>query len=519
MIEAIEKAKIGEFVPIYKVINDVEPLSFFEKLSDYGRNKNCVYFDFPERIIGSANPCLKIVGWKESFEITALNPKGMKFLALLKNDLKFCEKVQYSKNKITGQLKIKYKKGSDEQKLKIKTQLDVLRKIAYKFKPTTETFMKYSGLYGAFSYDIMDFFEDLPNLDEEESEYYQFFFLDNLFVYEKCEERTFVIANAFVFDNKKNNLYNECNKIIESYEKVLSKKSPSPKKYKQKEQKIEAEKDPIEFENKIRKVKKSIFEGDIYQAYILKKYKSNINSEPLDIFKNITLAKPRSYMFFINSGEKVIIGSSPEMALQINNTPEKERKVEISLIARTKPMKYEEGSDEDIENRYEAELKTDFREVSKHILAIDSVRSDVAKVSKTGSRHMEKIFYTAKYPYEQNLISNVVGFLKKECDALCGFQSVQGRLSGFPRVEAMKILRNLENEKRGYFFGTVGYITSYGEMEAAIMKNSLIIENKNAHFSLIRDITFDSIPEEESKMVDKKSKVFIDAIRKAGGLK
>ena len=46
MLQAIEQAKIGDVVPVYKVIESVDLLEYFAKLSDYGRNKHSILLEF-----------------------------------------------------------------------------------------------------------------------------------------------------------------------------------------------------------------------------------------------------------------------------------------------------------------------------------------------------------------------------------------------------------------------------------------------------------------------------------------
>lgn len=510
-MEAIEKAKPGEIVPIYKVIDRVDGLEFFKKLSDYGRKKNSLFFEFNDKIIGSSDPCIKLKGYKEGFEIIALNNLGVKFLASLKNDFKFCKKVQYSKNKITGVLSSSKKKSNEDLRFRNKGHMDVIRKVAFKFKPTTKPIMQYGGLFGAFSYDYIECFEEIPE-PKDDPVYYEFYFLDNLFLVDEATEKTYLIANALVTDKNKKKLYDDCMKKIDAMEKVLKKKMPQPKNYKDKEQKAETDTGKEEFEAIIRNIKRAMLEGDLYQAFPSRLIISNYNSEPLDIYKNLKDVKPRSYMFYINS-EKPLLGTSPESCFKVEGDEEKE--IEISLIAGTKPT----SEDSDIDNKYEAEMKIDFKEISKHIMEIDIIRNDIAKVSELGTRHLDQIFRTEKYPREQSVVSKVKGKLKKDLDCLHAYISCMGRISGCPRIEAIKILRRLEKTKRDYFFGSVCYINPNKDFEGTIIKNAITLSDKKAHIRISTDIVYDSMPEHEFEETEKKAETFIEAIRSAGGLK
>src|SRR3989344_9152118 len=151
LLDKIKNAKIGSILPIYEAIDYIEPMEFFIKLSNYGRNKNAILLEsadtsLKERSLGSANPCLKVTGKNEDFEINALSNLGRKFLQFLKDDFKFCDKVEYGKNAIKGKLKPVRRSVSEDQRLRLKTHMDVLRTIAFKFKPTEKLLMPYAGL-------------------------------------------------------------------------------------------------------------------------------------------------------------------------------------------------------------------------------------------------------------------------------------------------------------------------------------------------------------------------------------
>ena len=84
----VKNAKIGSIVPIVETLPyALDPVEYFAKLSDYGRKSHCVLLEsadivpkYGEKSLGSANPCLKIVGRNDDFEIIALNGLGIKFI-------------------------------------------------------------------------------------------------------------------------------------------------------------------------------------------------------------------------------------------------------------------------------------------------------------------------------------------------------------------------------------------------------------------------------------------------------
>ena len=83
-----------------------------------------------------------------------------------------------------------------------------------------------------------------------------------------------------------------------------------------------------EFVKKVKKVKKYLNRGDIFQTVLSKKIKFVCNGNPLLLYRNLRKINPSPYMFFFRLNEHILIGSSPEMLIRITNN-----KVETYPIA------------------------------------------------------------------------------------------------------------------------------------------------------------------------------------------
>jgi len=221
-LELIKKAKEGSIITVEEEIkNPSLSLEYFAKLTDYGRRKNCILFEsaeilprYGEKTIGIFDPCLKIKGKGVNFEIKALNELGKKFIRFLKGDFDFCDEVKYKGSTIKGKLNPIRKVVDEEERLKLKTHIDIIRKIAFKFKPINNTILPYCGLFGFISYDFIDQFEDLPKnqkdiLNEPD---YELYFADNLFLMDYKTNKTKLIANALIMDNNRDEIYKQCRK-------------------------------------------------------------------------------------------------------------------------------------------------------------------------------------------------------------------------------------------------------------------------------------------------------------------
>ncbi len=525
MLEKIENAKIGSIVPLFEVVESIDPTEFFIKLSNYGRNKNALLFESAdgtsgERSLGSANPCLKVSGKDEDFEIKALNNLGRKFLQFLKGDFKFCDKVEYGKNAIKGKLKPLKKNVSEDQRLKLKTHIDILRTIAFKFKPTEKPFISYAGLFGIISYDFIDYVEDLPknaqdNLNDAD---YEMYFLDNLFVIDHKENRAYIVANALVMDNNKKKLYNECLKTFEYYKKSLKKKIPQVKKFKKKALQLTTDTTKEEFISIINKIKRHILDGDILQGSVSRTIMTNYNSEPLDIYNNLKQHFPGSYMFYINGESGILLGSSPYGSLKVEG--DEPRIVEIKLVGEEMPRGLADGNvDKDLDSKYEAKMKIDSGKIAQHTMFIDLYRSSIARIAEKGSRYADELYAIEKHPDKQYLVSNVKGTLREDLDALHAYLTTMNLQAGVPGITAIKLLRQYEKTRRGFYGGSVCYMTPSGDFNSAIITRAMKLKNNKAYVKVGANVVHNSIPENKFQETEKKAKVCINRIKTTGGLK
>jgi len=521
--ERVKNAKIGSVVPIVETLPyALNPVEYFSRLSNYGRKKHSLLLEsadivpkYGEKSLGSANPCLIVKGKGEDFEIMALNNLGKKFLKFLKNDFNFCDEAKYNNDRIIGRLKPKRGFVSEDERLKLKNHMEIIRRIAFKFKPVEKPFIPYAGLFGAISFDFIDQFEDLPKNSEDLAQDYDYvlYFLDNLFLIDHKENKTYLVANALVTDSSKDATYKECMAKIELYKKSIESKAPKPRKFRKAKKAIETDTTREEFIGEVLKIKEHIKAGDIYQGVISRTIMAKISNEPLDIYKKLRNLNPSPYMFYINNSDGILLGASPEMSLRVRG--DNEKIVEIRPIAGTKPRGIINNQvDADLDSRYETELKLDIKEVSEHTMLVDLARNDIAKISEAGTRYADAPFVVEKYSHVQHLVSNVKGILKKDLDALHAYTATMnmGTLTGAPKVEAMKLLRTYEKTKRGFYGGAVGYITPSNELDSTIIIRSMIIKNNKAYIRAGAGIVYDSDPESEFSETERKAAACLKAL-------
>jgi anthranilate synthase component 1 len=269
-----------------------------------------------------------------------------------------------------------------------------------------------------------------------------------------------------------------------------------------------------DYEEMVRRAKQHIIDGDIFQVVLSRTLTEPCPDEPLDVYKRLRELNPSPYMFYLNTPHTILMGSSPELNLRVSGTGP--RHVEIRPIAGTKPRGRIDGQiDTDTDFRYEAELKLDRKELAEHMMLVDLARNDIARVANAGSRVVNELLTAEKYESVQHLVSNVKGVLRPDLDALSAYLATMnmGTLTGAPKIEAMKIIRQLEKNKRGYYGGAVMYLTVDGQFDSCITIRSLQVQNHTAYIRVGAGIVHDSIPKMEFEETEHKARSCLRAIR------
>ena len=518
----MEKGKITPVVE--KIRMQIDALEYFAKLSDYGRKRNCILLEsadkikkYGEKSIVCVDPCLNVRGIGEKFEITALNETGKKFMKHIRDDLDFCDSVKVADFKITGILKPKRGNVSEEERLKLKTHADILRAIAFKLAPETQVEYPFAGLFGAISYDFIDQFEDLPpnKKDVLKEPDYEMNFYDSVFLVDHPAKEVMIIANKLLFESSDGAAEQKrAEETIEKYKKALDAEMPTKRHFRKTKVRLESDTTKNDFIKIVKRLKQNVLNGDVVQVVPSRTTIANYSAEPLDIYRELRELNPSPYMFYFCHSDGVLLGSSPEMCIRVQG---KERKtIEISPIAGTKPRGILNGKiDADLDSKYETELKLDEKELAEHTMLIDLARNDIARVSDPGSRSCDSPFMIEKYSHVQHIVSHVKGTLRKEYDCLHAYLASMnmGTLTGAPKIKAMELIRKKEKTKRGFYGGSIGYLTPSGNFDSAIVIRSMSLKNGKAYVRAGAGVVHDSIPENEFAETERKAAAAIKAIK------
>ncbi|MFA0439765.1 anthranilate synthase component I [Vibrio sp. 10N.286.49.C2] len=265
----------------------------------------------------------------------------------------------------------------------------------------------------------------------------------------------------------------------------------------------------------VRDLKEYVVRGDIFQVVPSRRFTLPCPS-PLVAYKELKRSNPSPYMFYMQDELFTLFGASPESALKYCS---QSNQIEIYPIAGTRRRgKNPDGSiNKDLDSRMELELRCDMKENAEHMMLVDLARNDVARISEPGTRHVASLLQTDRYSHVMHLVSRVVGQLRLDLDALHAYQACMnmGTLTGAPKIRAMQLIRQVEQQTRGSYGGAVGYMNGIGDMDTCIVIRSAYVENGIAQVQAGAGVVFDSDPQAEADETRGKAQAVISAIKTA----
>lgn len=264
-----------------------------------------------------------------------------------------------------------------------------------------------------------------------------------------------------------------------------------------------------EFCDAVLRAKEYIAAGDIFQVVLSRRLSFDYSGSLDDFYEALRILNPSPYMYYLSFGERVLIGSSPEMLVRVDDGV-----VETYPIAGTRRR----GATLPEDQRLQEELLADPKERAEHVMLVDLARNDLGRVCRYGSVVVPEFMDVHKYSHVQHIVSRVVGELDPRFDEFDVLRAVfpAGTVSGAPKVRAMEVIDDLEPVRRGAYAGAVGYFSYNGNADFAITIRTLVAENGRGHVQVGAGIVADSIPEMEWLETQAKAEALLRALENGG---
>ena len=258
----------------------------------------------------------------------------------------------------------------------------------------------------------------------------------------------------------------------------------------------------------IDRIKRYIYEGDIFQVNFSRQWQARtaLTTSAFDLYAALKSTNPAPFSGSVHFEEFDIISSSPERLVRVA-----QRHVSTRPIAGTRPRS---GNNRAILE----ELIGHPKERAEHIMLIDLERNDLGRVCKPGTVKVTDLMSLESFAHVHHIVSGICGELR---DTILPGDVINavfpgGTITGCPKVRCMEIIAELEQQPRGAYTGSIGYIGHNGNMDFNILIRTLVKTANRITFRAGAGIVHDSQPEMELAETRAKAKGLLLSLGGAG---
>ena len=363
---------------------------------------------------------------------------------------------------------------------------------AHRFVPHGDLPPFLGGAVGYMSYDLVRFFERLPDSCEDDLNLPDCVFMltDTCLVFDRVLNRAKVIAMARVNGDADAAYDQACAEVDALVDKL---RQPLPaSRPRRPEPAVEPTSNLTRagYEAMVLAAKEYIAAGDIIQVVPSQRFVAETKVDPFDLYRALRSINPSPYMFYLRLDDVHLAGSSPEILVT-----EKAGTVCTRPIAGTRRR----GATREEDQALEAELLADEKERAEHIMLVDLGRNDVGRVSDYGSVSVDELMVIERYSHVMHIVSNVTGKLRDDKDQFDVLRACfpAGTLSGAPKIRAMEIIDELEPTRRGPYGGALGYFSYSGSMDTCITIRTAVCTPGKCYWQAGGGVVADSDPTAE----------------------
>ncbi len=366
-------------------------------------------------------------------------------------------------------------------------------------------------LVGYFGYETIGLVEKLPRAPQSDLALPDMLFARPalVLVFDRLTDALFVIAPLWADDGDADAKIERAEERVNEALRKLGEKVPSaPRLADLPECSLTPVMDEADYAEMVLSAKEYIAAGDIFQVVLAQRFTCPFPLPPIALYRALRRVNPSPFLYFLDMPGFAVVGSSPEILVRVRNG-----EVTIRPIAGTRPR----GSTDSEDKANEKSLLADPKECAEHLMLLDLGRNDVGRVAEAGSVTVTDSFTIERYSHVMHIVSNVVGQLTGEKDALdalfAGFPA--GTVSGAPKIRACEIIAEMEPETRGAYAGGVGYFAPDGSVDSCIVLRTAVVKDGTMHVQAGAGIVADSDPAYEAAECRHKAGALIAAAREA----
>lgn len=244
------------------------------------------------------------------------------------------------------------------------------------------------------------------------------------------------------------------------------------------------------FDATLERLHQAIGDGEIYQINFTARTVGTLQVPGAELFTAMRQAQPGGFAAYIDTGEEQVLSVSPELFFDWNQG---------HLIARPMKGTAPRGRNPQEDAALARELQTSPKERAENVMIVDLIRNDLSRIAEPFSVRVDDLCRVQALPTVWQMVSDVHADTRPGTTLVDVFAALFpcGSVTGAPKVQAMRLIRELEDDDRGVYCGAVGVVRPGGSATFNVPIRTVVARGHTVRAATGSGITFDATPEAE----------------------
>ena len=249
----------------------------------------------------------------------------------------------------------------------------------------------------------------------------------------------------------------------------------------------------LRYIQQVEEIKRRIEEGDVYELNYCMQWEATAEHfSPIFTYIRLRELAAMPFAAFYKLDQHYILSASPERFLKLEGN---------TIISQPIKGTASRGENTEQDSQKKRALHQSEKERAEHMMIVDLMRNDLTRTAQLGSITVEELFGIYTFPAVHQMISTITALKANDQKAseVLKYAFPMGSMTGAPKIMAMQIIDQMEDQRRGPFSGSIGYLSPEGDFDFNVLIRSIFFNAINNKVSWFAGgaITYDSDPEEE----------------------
>ena len=209
------------------------------------------------------------------------------------------------------------------------------------------------------------------------------------------------------------------------------------------------------FDAALDRLHQAITDGEIYQANFTARNEGALQVPPTELFAAMRHAQPGGFAAYIDAGDEQVLSVSPELFFDWHGG---------HIV--TRPMKgtAPRGSTPQEDSALAGALISSPKERAENVMIVDLIRNDLSRLATPFSVKVDGLCRVQALSTVWQMVTDVHADTRPGTSLVDVFTALFpcGSVTGAPKVQAMRLIRELEDTDRGVYCGAVGVVRPGG---------------------------------------------------------